>query len=129
MGAYEEKLENEREELLDRLTTCNAGSETYQQTLEQLERIDDLYQRTVNNNIERLKIDNEIGKIEADLKASRRLLWGNVLKVGGDILKAAIGVVAFGGFMAQTEKYEQDNVYSSTSSKALIRKGTDFLKF
>ena len=129
MSTYEEKLIEERDALLDRLKLCNNDSETYDKTLARIQDIDDLYQHAFNNNLERQKLDVDIQRIESELKASRRLLWGNVLKVGGDILKAAIGVVAFGGFMAETQKYEQDNVYSSTSSKAIIRKGTDFLKF
>ena len=141
MSDYDEKLQVEKERLLDELSISNVGSDKYNNTFKQFQSlalITDqeakneraqreiaLDERKLDFDIEKQKSDREIEleKIRSEIANSRRLLWGTLGRIGVDLGLGLFGGLTYLGLNAQNQEYEDRGVISSTSTKENLRRG------
>lgn len=141
MSDYDEKLQREKERLLDELSISNMGSDKYKETFkmyqslalitdqeaknERAQREIALDERKLDFETEKLKSDREmeLQKIRAEIANSRRLLWGTLGRIGADLAMCGFGGFMTLGLTAQNQEFEDRAVMGSTSTKENFRKG------
>lgn len=141
MSNYDEKLQEEKERLLNELGISNMGSDKYKETFkmyqslaliseqeaknERANREIALDERKLDFEIEKQKSDREmeLQKIRAEIANSRRLFYGTIGRIIADIGLGMSGGVFYLGLNAQNQEYEDRSVMASTSLKESFRKG------
>ena len=141
MSNYDEKLQEEKERLLNELGISNMGSDKYKETFKMYQSLALISEQEAKNErslreialderkldfeIEKQKSDREIEleKIRADIANSRRLFYGTIGRILVDFGLGVSGGFFYLGLNAQNQEYEDKGVMASTSLKESFRKG------